>query len=356
MISIFLIGALGAYVLHLKNREKRLASSLTEQKKETTALLDLLSEGVVILDGGGGILRVNLAAAALLGQELDKKSPLTNKALSLIIECQKLNKPLTDSIYIEKEKKKYFELLTVPLKQHIFLIVRDKSSEQKILEVGKNFIANASHELKTPITIIKGFAEMLRDMEEVPKEMLDEILEKIVRNSKRMDNLVRSLLTLSDIESIPLCNHKECDLANLVEESKRSILTVYPNADLRIIQKSEVSAEVDPGILELAIVNLLDNAIKYSKGAAKVTVSLQQNSDTATVSIQDEGVGISEGDLEHIFDRFYTVNKARSRKLGGAGLGLSLVKTIIEKHEGTLNVTSVPGKGSTFTLSLPRFH
>ncbi|MES2199121.1 MAG: ATP-binding protein [Chlamydiota bacterium] len=354
VVSFFVILGLSVYILYLKRLSKR-----DLFRKELESLLDVLSEGIAVLDQEGRVLQMNAAAKQLLGSRkllIEDNSPLGAKSLALIAICQKRRVPVTDSICIEKGKKRYFDLVVIPYEEKMFLLMQDKSSEQKILEVGKDFIANASHELKTPITIIRGFAETLQDMVELPKEMLDEILEKIVRNCKRMDSLVRNLLTLSDIENIPLANHRSCDLVALVEESRRAVLAVHPQADVEIVGEPELMAEVDSSVLELALLNVLDNAVKYSKSPAKISISVYQNANMAMVSIQDRGVGISSHDLEHIFDRFYTVNKAHSRKLGGAGLGLSLVKTIVEKHEGTLHVASILGEGSTFTLTLPRFH
>lgn len=354
--SLFIIFGLVAYIFYLKRQGKE---SCQRKEKEQGSLLDVLAEGIVVLDEEGTALQMNAAAKQLLGSRklrLDENSPLGAKSLALIAICRQRKVCVTDTICIEKGRKRYFDLIVVPYEKKMFLLMQDKSSEQKVLEVGKDFIANASHELKTPITIIRGFAETLQDMKELPKDMLDEILEKIVRNCKRMDSLVRNLLTLSDIENIPLANHQPCDLGALVEESKRAVLAVHPQANIEIIQNAEITAEVDSSILELALINVLDNAVKYSKGPANITVLVGQSGDGVTVSIQDQGVGIPSQDLEHIFDRFYTVDKAHSRKMGGAGLGLSLVKTIVEKHEGTLHVASILGEGSTFTLSLPRGH
>lgn len=358
VFSFIIIILLISYVAILKRKVNNYVFLIEKQKKEQDSLLDMLTEGIVLLDSEGAILKMNKASKKLLGaqhQKIEENSFIGMKTLDLIAVCLKNKKPVTDSVCVEEGRKRYFDLAVIPYEEKIFVIIQDKSNEQKVLEVGKGFVANASHELRTPITIIRGFAETLQDMAELPKEMLDEILEKIIRNCKRMDSLVRNLLTLSDIENVPLANRRACDLFALVEESKRAILSVHPQASVEIVQSSEAIAEVDPSILELAIVNVLENAVKYSNTPAKITVSLCQSADTATVSIQDQGVGISSLDLEHIFDRFYTVNKAHSRKLGGAGLGLSLVKTIIEKHDGTLQVTSAVGEGSTFTLSLPRF-
>jgi two-component system phosphate regulon sensor histidine kinase PhoR len=152
-------------------------------------------------------------------------------------------------------------------------------------------------------------------------------------------------------------NTQYCDLEALLQECKRVVLSIYPQALIEIEKPSgSITAEVDPGLLELAVLNLLGNAVKYSSSPARVTISMNQNPDEVQISIRDQGMGISPEDLEHIFDRFYTVNKAHSRKLGGAGIGLSLVKTIVEKHEGIIQVTSTLGKGSTFTVCLPRCH
>ena len=169
-----------------------------------------------------------------------------------------------------------------------------------------------------------------------------------------MDTLVKNLLTLADIESLPLTNPQYCDLECLIEECKRIVLSVYPDASIEIVKNSDsITAEVEPSLLELALLNLIGNAVKYSSSPAKVVICMHQNPDEIQIEVSDEGMGIPQEDLEHIFERFYTVNKAHSRKLGGAGLGLSLVQTIIEKHEGTIQVASVLGKGSTFTVCLP---
>jgi two-component system phosphate regulon sensor histidine kinase PhoR len=350
MISA-LIGALVLYIFYLHRKMHKAALKLESHIKQRAKLLDLLLEGVVILDEEG--LYMNSIAKKFFGPSFEKETALTFHAKQILSSCKENRRPMSDSLRVEEGDKKSFDLLAIPYEKAIFLLLQDTSSQQKVLEIGRDFIANASHELKTPITIIRGFAEMLQEGEDFPREMVQEIIEKIVRNCKRMDSLVRNLLTLADIENVPLSHLQQCDLVALVEESKRSILTVYPDAKVDISSPSEVSAYVDPSILELAILNVLDNAIKYSKGPAHVQVDLKVESDGTKISIKDTGVGISERDLEHIFDRFYTVNKAHSRKLGGAGLGLSLVKTIIEKHEGTLHVTSAVGKGSVFTFSLP---
>lgn len=345
-----------------------------QDKQEQDLLLNALREGVILLDQDVKIEFMNFMAGRFLGVSKKLlegqffpehgKSLIFSKTYELVLSSKRLSAPLTDSVVLEGDKKTHLDLMVIPRLQGkrsslkgFFVIFQDTSSDYKMLEVGKDFIASASHELKTPITIIRGFAETLQDMKNLPQDMMDDILEKIVRNCHRMDNLVKNLLTLADIENIPLMNTQYCDLEALLQECKRVVLSIYPLASIQIQKPlGSITAEVDPGLLELAILNLLGNAVKYSQSPAQVSISMHQNPDEVQISIRDQGVGISPEDLEHIFERFYTVNKAHSRKLGGAGIGLSLVKTIVEKHEGIIQVTSAIGKGSTFTVCLPRCH
>ncbi|MEK7339515.1 MAG: ATP-binding protein, partial [Verrucomicrobiota bacterium] len=235
------------------------------------------------------------------------------------------------------------------------VVLQDKTSHYKVLEMGKDFVANASHELRTPITIITGFAETLQDLPDLPRDVVIEITEKIVRNCQRMDSLVKNLLTLADLENLPPSRFTECDVVAIVETCRQVVLSLYEKAKIHI-EKSEESILVaaDPDILELAIINLLDNAAKYSPPPAEILVQIAQLSEEVSITIQDKGIGIPVADLEHIFERFYTVDKAHSRRLGGAGLGLSIVKTIIENHHGVISVKSEMGVGTTFTILLPK--
>ncbi len=354
------------YFYFTQKERKKKELFFNQKKTERDLVFNALTEGIVFVDGSNQIEYVNFKASRILGSSkklLEGKpfpdgqdSKLIEKIKELLASCQRLQTPLTDSIVMEVEKKLHLDLIAVPKEDKCgsIVIFQDTSSDHKILEIGKDFISSASHELKTPLTIIRGFAETLQDMKDLPKEIVEDILEKIVRNCHRMDTLVKNLLTLADIESLPLTNTQYCDLDSLVEECKRVVLLVYPEASIEIVKNSDfITAEVEPSLLELAILNLIGNAVKYSEPPAKVIISLHQNPDELQIQISDQGMGMPESDLEHIFERFYTVNKAHSRKLGGAGLGLSLVKTIIDKHEGTIHVSSKLGEGSVFTICLP---
>ena len=224
--------------------------------------------------------------------------------------------------------------------------------------MGKDFVANASHELRTPITIIKGYAETLHDHPDLGREKYVEITEKIGRNCIRMENLVKSLLTLTDIENISEDRFIETDLTILVENCRHTVRSVYSDANVTIdAPQKRILISADSGLLELALVNLLDNAAKYSEPPAQITIKIAPNLEgEVVVTISDQGRGIPEEDLEHIFQRFYRVDKTHSRRLGGAGLGLSIVRTIIAKHGGKIEAESKVGEGTTFTITLPVEH
>jgi two-component system phosphate regulon sensor histidine kinase PhoR len=325
-------------------------------------ILELLSEGVIVFDDNLKVKQINFIAAKLFGfprkkilgnsiASLAKKTnnPLVERCRQLLLSAKQEQSVVTDSFSFE-DKKLWVDLIASPTT----LILQDKSNQYRVLEMGKDFIANASHELRTPITIIRGFSETLQDLPEVSSEMLKDIVDKILRSCERMDRLVKSLLKLADIENLPLSNLQNCRLDQLIESCKATLLAAHPKVKIDIeVEGSPPQTRAAKDLLELAIFNLLENGVKYSKPPAHLTIHLVKKKDTAAISIQDRGIGIPEGDIDRIFDRFYTVDKTHSRKLGGAGLGLSIVKTIIDKHEGTISVTSKVGKGTCFTMELP---
>lgn len=345
----------------------RLAKKLKEQRREMALILDSVEEGVVVVDKNLKIQAINPIGAKFL--KVSKKcllskpfpvleegthAPFLLKCSQLLKICQETNIILTDSIILDGKKRLHIDLMARAKKEGAVLILQDKSRHHKILEMGRDFIANASHELRTPITIIKGFIETLQDFPELPREMVADITEKIARNCQRMDTLVKNLLTLADLENLPESRFQECDLMTLIEQCRQVVLAIYPDATIELEGPEEsVNVPADPDILELAIINILNNAAKYSNPPAQINMRVKVKAEEVEMMISDCGIGIPPADLEHIFERFYTVDKARSRRFGGTGLGLSIVKTVIEKHQGTILVSSELGKGSRFVIELP---
>jgi two-component system, OmpR family, phosphate regulon sensor histidine kinase PhoR len=197
----------------------------------------------------------------------------------------------------------------------------------------EKWIAYACHELRTPLTVMKGYAELLKD--EAPTSAL---VEKILSSCHRMEKTIRRLLALSDQLHLQLC-----DMKVLVQEC----IAHFPSAEITI-EGEKTFAQVDRDLFELVILNLLENGVKYSPSPARLTITLSQD----VIHVQDAGIGIPAEKLPHLFEPFYSANKADSRRLGGSGLGLSLVKAIVEKHGGTVSVSSTVGQGTTFSILL----
>lgn len=340
---------------------------VVDERNEKESILDSLMEGVIAIDGEGiiryanqtfakmtGLSRRELYSRHMASLRVPKKEPLA-RCLTLIKIAESQATVVTDSITVDD--KYFFDLIVVPkpFKSGAIVVIQDKSSQRQVVEMGKEFIANASHELRTPITIIKGFAETLQDLTAISPEMLAEITEKIVRNCARMDTLIKNLLTLADLENIPKGRFQPCDLAALADNCMHLLQTLSPETQIDIEKSHDrIMVQADPDLLELAFMNLLENGVKYSKPPAQLSIHLKETKSDAIISIADRGIGIPDDDVPHIFDRFYTVSKARSRRLGGAGLGLSIVKTIIDKHDGMIGVSSELGKGTVFTITLPK--
>ncbi|MFI5333605.1 MAG: ATP-binding protein [Chlamydiales bacterium] len=340
-------------------------SQLSSKKvdRDSERILEYLEEGVVSVDSGLKICKMNYRASkildlnkrALIGQKVTSFTghPVMEKAKELLARCMPNEEILTGSVSLEKHD---FDLIAIPQGKNrgAILILQDKSAHAQILQMGKDFIGNAAHELRTPITVIKGFAETLQDMPELPKEMVSEIMEKIVKNCERMNILVKNLLTLADLENLPALRLQNVDLNALIENCRHLLLTAHPSVKIQLHKtETPLMIRVDPDILELALMNLLENAVKYSQAPGEIMVKIRGDSEKTTIEISDKGIGIPAENLEKIFLRFYTVDKARSRRLGGAGLGLSIVKAIIEKHEGEISAASELGLGTTFTIHLP---
>jgi signal transduction histidine kinase len=225
---------------------------------------------------------------------------------------------------------------------------------QERLDVGRDFVANASHELRTPITIIKGFLETMRDMPEISQDLFNEILTKMLRSCERMESLVKSLLILADLENCPKGGFEDCDLVQIVDEVSYNLISLHQQATIETYLKDEkIRIWANTDLLELALRNLLENAVKYSKGLPRIVIRLEVTETSCKIRVKDEGMGIPQKDLPHLFDRFYTVDKTHSRRLGGAGLGLSIVKKIVENHKGTIKVDSKHQEWTEFVMELP---
>lgn len=347
----------------LSKRIEHQITTLIQERNDKAAILESLGEGVIAVDRAMTVTYINHMAEmflALKKEDLLGKTFLLTKlprCHELIHQAQNRKEPVSAVLKPEGKPKKFLDAIAVPRgEKGAIFVIQDKTSLHKVIELGKDFIANASHELKTPITIIRGFAETLYDHPELSFEVFREIIEKIVSNCQRMDTLVKNLLTLAAVdEGLPRSRLQECDLMDLVSEARQTILAVHPHAEITIHAKEEepLHLMVDSDLFIQAILNLLDNAVKYSKPPAKVDVRLEKQGKEMILQVADHGIGIPHEDLDRIFERFYAVDKSHSRSMGGSGLGLSIVERIVEKHDGKIEVDSTLGVGTTFTLTFP---
>lgn len=345
----------------------------SHRKEDYREIIETLVEGVVSINTYGWITATNQTACKLLGItnkaivcrnffSLEKKSSLIQKCQEMILQSQKKNQAVTDSWVVGKGKKSYLDLQVIPLRENkgTLLVIQDKTNDYERVEREKDFVANASHELRTPVTVIKGFTEMIKDNPEIPPEILKEIAEKLVRTSERLTKLITNLLTLANLEQSATHRFASYDLGQIAEHCCSLLRDRYADVELEYQKEgTDFRLHADSGLIELAITNLLENAVKYSSSPAKITVVVSKRGSDVRVKVQDRGKGIPSAYLEKIFDRFYTIEKAQQKKSPSAGLGLSIVRSIMEKHQGRVSVSSVsgehsPNKGSCFTLIFPQ--
>lgn len=357
-------GKLAETLVSLSERVERQIYSLREERYEKEVLLESLIEGVIATDRQMQVTFVNESALKFL--DLPKERVLGQpfeslgkpQAYRLLLDCQNKQMPVVEAIGETIDGvEHFFDIVAAPKRDNTggILVIQDKSDHYRILEMRKDFIANASHELKTPITIIRGFAETLHDNHDLPPEIMEDVTSKIVKNCERMATLVRDLLALADIENIPASRLSTFNVFDLANKVKNTLLEVHEDAEILIesedVKNLEIRADYD--LIEMAFINLMQNAIKYSNPPAHVEVQLSRSDKDLLIRISDRGIGIPKADIARIFERFYRVDKARSRKVGGSGLGLSIVENIIKKHSGRIEVTSEVGVGTTFTITMP---
>jgi signal transduction histidine kinase len=226
---------------------------------------------------------------------------------------------------------------------------------EESFDMQNRFIQDASHELKTPIAIARTNIEVV-EMDANPSvEDYRKLVEVLKTNTERMSRLSEKLLLLSQNQQ-HIFEYTTIDMNCLIEEIVKEINPYAQSRNITLIfdaTEKDLAVEGDNFALKQAVTNLVDNAVKYNLSGGNVKISTQKEGDNAVITVEDNGIGISEEDQKHVFDRFFRVDKSRSRAQGGSGLGLAIVKEIIESHKGTIEVKSEPGKGSIFTITLP---
>ncbi|AUN98989.1 PAS domain-containing protein [Bacteriovorax stolpii] len=332
-------------------------------------LLDSLHDPVCIFNKEEMILYSNHAFNSLFSlPEQAAKSSLLEVTRNLYFqdfikksvessEVQKINEfsfnPIQDSF------KKFFEIKVFPLKniQNYLIIMHDVTERKMADQMREDFVANFSHEVRTPLTILNGQMQALKlNLEKKPEFSAEfkPTFEKIDNNSRRLINLFNDLLRLTSVEKKKDLEREEVSLEMLAETLADEIAHNYPNKKIHFSFDFKVpTVMVDYNLFEQVMINLIDNAIKYSKNEGEVKISSSSQENSTMIEISDNGVGIPEDQHHRIFERFFRVDASRSSEIEGTGLGLSIVKHIIQKHDGKIKVASRPGGGTVFTISLP---
>ncbi|KHD46066.1 two-component system histidine kinase PnpS [Streptococcus hongkongensis] len=237
----------------------------------------------------------------------------------------------------------------------ILVLLYDLTTIRAYEKLNMDFISNASHELRTPVTSIKGFAETIKSMSEDEATLKNEFLDIIYNESLRLEHIVEHMLTLSKVKKTQL-QKTEINLTEFLQYIGNSLKhqLQQKHLTLHFDLKAPVIIVSDKYLLSQIILNLLSNAIRYTEDGGDIVLVTRELADTITISVKDTGIGISQLEIERIFERFYRVNKGRSRQSGGTGLGLSIVKELSQLLSGTVSVSSRLGSGSVFTLTLPK--
>ena len=351
----------------LARRLQKLNNKQKMQSNRLKTTLENIPSSVLMIDKQGEIVIANHAYYEVFKpdskvENKDYTVHLDKEIQHLIIESFKTEKPLHEQIelYINDVHQKYFDVSCIPILskskkklQGMVVVLHDITNLKKLENLRREFVANVSHELKTPITSIKGFAETLIEGAKNDEQSLDMFLNIILKESNRIESLVMDLLDLSHIEQQTEIETTYVNLSDLAHNTIHNLQTQakYKNIAIKSEIENDVIIEAHEGKLSQVITNLLSNAINYSYENNKVIVRVYREDIKVNLEIQDYGIGIDKKDQKHIFERFYRVDKARSRDSGGTGLGLSITKHIVEALHGTIMVESELNKGSLFRVS-----
>lgn len=362
---------------HLNRALKQMISRFKDRLKEETldrrqleTMFDSMVDAVMVIDSQECILRYNEAARALF---IPGVADVSGRTVLEVIRNTRLHqfirKTLSrnghqeDEIVFHGREDRSYKATGVAIEQGdgvitgAMIVLHDLTRIRKLERIRKDFVANVSHELKTPITAIRGFVETLLDGDMAENRDAQRFLQIILKQTNQLNTVVEDLLSLSRLEQDSAGGSIDIESLELGDVLKAAVAVCTPHATDRDVT---INIDTAPGtvqcnrtLLQQAVINLIDNAVKYGPDHSEIIVSGTFSGPVARISVIDHGPGIPVEFQERIFERFYRLDKSRSRDLGGSGLGLSIVKHIAQAHRGRVEVSSVPGQGSVFTIELP---
>ncbi len=334
-------------------------------------LIENMGSGLILINMRGDITLINRTCHDIFQENTDL---WLNQLYHDVIKHKEVNK-IVQTIFITEEKQRkqihfpvhlevrHFDVYGAPIMSDkgrlkgIAIVLHDITELKKLEQVRKDFVANVSHELKTPVTSIKGFTETLLDGAMETEQLRGKFLNIIYKESERLQGLIHDLLELSKIEQHYFkLNWQETNLQKIVEDVTVLLKEKAKEKEiiLEVNVEGDVTLEGDPERLKQIMINLVNNSIMYTPTSGRIDILLIGMENSVMLQVADTGVGISEKELPRIFERFYRVDRARSRNSGGTGLGLAIVKHLVEAHHGLIDVESQVGKGTTFTVKFNR--
>jgi two-component system phosphate regulon sensor histidine kinase PhoR len=345
--------------------------TVAKQRNEMEAVLSSMVEGVIAVDSEERVININRAAAQLIGVD---PSEAKRRSIQEVVRNTQLqqfvartlarHESVEGEIVLENGEERFLQahgtVLRDPQGRAIgaLVVLNDVTRLRQLENLRREFVANVSHEIKTPITSIKGFVETLLDGAMNDPKDARRFLGIVLKHADRLNAIIEDLLSLSRFEEEGEETAVDLEDGPIKDVLNAAIQSCKVNADAKNMKiglscADDLRAKIKAPLLEQAVVNLLDNAIKYSDPGGSVEVGASRTNGEIGIRVCDHGCGIEKEHLPRLFERFYRVDKARSRKMGGTGLGLAIVKHIVQAHGGRVTVESTPGKGSAFTIYVP---
>ena len=357
------IATVGTSLNSMAQNLSRQIQELSHGKQRLEHVLEAMGQGVMVLDHSGRITLTNSSLRHVVDtdRDLSGKTPLEIfRRPELENAVHEVLRGRSSQVLDITVNSRILQANVAPVRSSIagldsvVIVFHDLTDIRRIERMRRDFVANVSHEFKTPLTSIRGYAETLMSgAKDDPRIALD-FLKTIERNAKHLEMLVSDLLTLARLEADVPFTKEPIALRSLIEEQIGSRKGALVEQDVKVtIDCPPIEIQADRSRLSTALSNLIDNAIYYNRQGGQVKISAEVLGNALKLAVADTGQGIPSEELPRIFERFYRVDKARTRESGGTGLGLSIVKHAIESQSGSISVTSRVGQGSTFTIRLP---
>lgn len=357
------LGELARCFNQMAGRIHRQLNQLAQERDRVDRILANMVEGIVLLDEGSAITYANPAAISMLGLPADyhgrhliefSRNPELHELLGRVAQS---TEAVSVELMLAELTDREAVVTVLALSGERLLTIHDVSQLRQLERVRRDFVANLSHELRTPLTSIQGYAETLLDGALHDANVNQRFVGMILSQTSQMSQLISDLLDLSRLESgdVPL-NRERCTIAEFRGEVFSLFGATLAESQLELdwqVPENLPPVMVDRRLMTQVLINLIDNAIKYSQVGGKITVSAETGDGEIVVHLSDTGIGIPSDSIPRVFERFYRVDRGRSRQMGGTGLGLSIAKHVLRQHGGRIWVDSVLGEGATFHITLP---